>query len=219
MNKTKIVQIYKILSHTQPTFEETDNDWITHGLNSTPFKLLVSVAISTMTHDKRTVKACIALYEKISTPQELIELEDEELATLIKPAAHYNRKTKSLKKMCHQLIEQYDGEIPQTKEELMELSGIGRKCADIMMHFSVGEPSIAVDTHVHRVLNRLGVVNTRSSEETADVINTITPQQYKQHAHEWLIGHGMEICKARAPKCKECALRDWCQYNQTRAIG
>lgn len=215
MDQQKITQIYERLSESQPTFNDTDNEWIAKGLSSTPFKALVSVTISTMTTEKRTIDACTALYERVSTPKQLLELEDEELALLIKPAAHYNRKTKNLKKMCQQLIEKHNGEVPDTRDELLALTGVGRKCTDIMMHFTFSEPTIAVDTHVHRVVNRLGIVHTTLREDTADAINEITPLQFKHHAHEWIIQHGMKICIARKPKCSDCSLTDLCDYYRT----
>lgn len=214
MQQDKIKQIYERLRQTHPTFAETDDAWTKNGLNATPFKALTSVAISAMTIDKRTVAACMALYGKISTPQELLALEDEELATLIKPAAHYNKKTIQLKKMCQQLIDRHDGEVPTTRRELQALTGVGRKCTDIMMHFVFSNSTIAVDTHVHRVVNRLGIVKTTAREKTADVINEITPLFYKKHAHEWLVQHGMKICVARKPKCQDCTLVELCQYER-----
>jgi len=212
MPKKKIRQIYEILSKTYPTFDETDNEWEANGLNSTPFKSLVSVALSTMTTTKRTIKACNALYKTVSEPQDILKLEDDELRSRINSVAHYNRKTKYLKEMCQQLIEKHNGAVPRNKDDLMDLQGVGRKCADILMNFNFGEPTIAVDTHVHRVLNRLGVVNTNAHEKTADKINEITPDKYKEHAHEWLIQHGMNICKARSPKCEGCKLTKLCGY-------
>ncbi|MFC9711543.1 endonuclease III domain-containing protein [Paenibacillus sp. NPDC056933] len=151
-------------------------------------------------------------------PQQLLQLEDEELSSLIKPAAHYNRKTKNLKKMCHQLIERHNGEVPGTRDELLALTGVGRKCTDILMHFTFREPTIAVDIHVHRVVNRLGITHTTSREDTADAINEITPFKFKHHAHEWIIQHGMKICVARKPKCSDCSLTDLCDYYQTEVV-
>lgn len=116
--------------------------------------------------------------------------------------------------MCHQLIERHNGEVPTTRDKLIALTGVGRKCTDIMMHFTFGEPTIAVDTHVHRVANRLGIVKTTLREDTADTINKVTPLKFKYHAHEWFIGQGMNICKARKPNCPKCALTDFCDYYQ-----
>jgi endonuclease-3 len=212
MAKKKIEKVYEKLSNEYEIFAENDNEWEKNGLNSTDFKSLVSVMLSTMTHTKRVIRACNALYDKATTPKEILDLSDDELTELIKPVAHYNRKTKHLKEMCQQLIDNHNGEVPRTEKELLELQGVGRKCADILMNFNFGGDTIAVDTHVHRVLNRLGIVDTKTNEDTADEINRLTPKKYKKHAHEWLIQHGMNICKSRKPKCEECIVSDLCDY-------
>lgn len=216
MDQEKIEKIYEILSKNYPLFDEQNNEWATRGLNSTPFKNLVSVNLSTMTNTKRVIRAAVALFSEISTPQELLQLSDERLTELIKPVAHYNRKTKMLKEMCQQLIEKHDGQVPQTREELLALKGVGRKSVDILMNFTFGSDSIAVDTHVHRVLNRTGIVKTKAAEETANAIQEITPDRYRKHAHEWLIQHGMHTCTARNPKCAECRIYELCEWSDKK---
>ncbi len=214
MAKKNLEKIYEILSDEYNVFAETDNEWDNNGLNSTDFKSLVSVMLSAMTHTKRVVRACNALYEEATTPEQIIALTDEELTEMIRPVAHYNKKTKHLKELCRQVIEEFDGEVPKTKKELMSLQGVGRKTADILMNFNFGGETIAVDTHVHRLLNRLGIVETKSSKETADIIDDITPKEYKKHAHEWLIQHGGNICISRKPKCQECVVYELCEYDE-----
>lgn len=204
--------IYAILSRTYTTFEETDDPWMTNGLSSTPFRSLVSVCLSTMTITTRVVNAAVHLYEKVDSFEGLAALEDDELRKIIKPVAHYNRKTKFVKAMARQIIDQHGGKIPETREELMNLPGVGRKVADIMMNFEFSEDSIAVDTHVLRVLNRLGIIDTQSAQEAADIINDRTPPRFKRHAHEWLIQHGMKICVSRRPKCEDCRLTQHCDW-------
>ncbi|HAK79569.1 MAG TPA: endonuclease III [Runella sp.] len=215
MNPSTITDIYHVLSHTYLTFDETDDEWMTSGISSTPFKSLVSVALSTMTTSKRTIAACKALYTKVATFEDLRDIDEQTLVQCIKSVAHYNRKAKNLKLMAKQIIEKHHGQIPQTKEELLGLAGIGRKCADIMLNFVFEEPSIAVDTHVFRVVNRLGIVHTTTAEATADLLNQLTPNEYKRHAHEWLIQHGMKVCIARKPSCTHCPLTSYCQYFNT----
>jgi endonuclease-3 len=214
MQLDHVEQVYTRLSKTYKIFSENDNEWDKNGLSNTPFKSLVSVKLSTMTNTKRVIKAALALYEEISTPEDLLNLSDEKLVELIKPVAHYNRKAQHLKEMCKQLIEKHNGEVPRTREELIELQGVGRKCVDIMMNFTFNEDAIAVDSHVHRVLNRVGIVNTKNHIETADIINEITPLKFKKHAHEWLIQHGMQVCVALKPQCSECSIADLCKQNQ-----
>ena len=217
MEKKKLTRIYEVLSKTYQIFSENGNDWDANGLSNTPFKSLVSVMLSTMTNTKRVIKAAVALYAKATTPEELLALPDDELTALIKPVAHYNRKTQHLKQMSHQLLDRHHGEVPHTREELMALQGVGRKCTDILMNFTFDQPAIAVDSHVLRVLNRLGVIDTDSAKQAADEINEQTPAKYKQHAHEWLIQHGGKVCVARKPKCEECPLTELCEYYKTHA--
>lgn len=212
ISKRELDAVYGILSRTYTTFEETDDPWMTNGLSSTPFKSLVSVCLSTMTITTRVVNAAVPLYKKVSSFEELAALDDEELRRIIKPVAHYNRKTKLLKSMARMIIDEHGGEIPETREELMALPGVGRKVADIMMNFVFSEDSIAVDTHVLRVLNRLGITDTKSAEEAADTINDMTAPRFKRHAHEWLIQHGMKVCVSRSPKCDQCPLTQHCRY-------
>lgn len=207
-----LAAIYGILCRTYPTFDQTDDPWMTNGLSATPFKSLVSTCLSTMTVTTRVVNACVPLYERISTFEELAEIDDEELRRIIKPVAHYNRKTKLLKNMARRILDEHGGEIPHTREGLMELPGVGQKVADIMLNFVFDEPSIAVDTHVLRVLNRIGVVDTSSANKAADKINAETPPRFKRHAHEWLIQHGMKICVSRTPKCENCPLTRHCDW-------
>lgn len=216
MTAKKIEKIYETLSNTYKIFAENENEWEANGLNSTDFKSLVSVMLSTMTNTKRVIRACIALYEVATTPEEILSLKDEKLIEFIKPVAHYNRKAKHLKEMSQQIIDRHHGEVPRTESELMALQGVGRKCTDIMMNFNFGGDTIAVDSHVHRVLNRLGVVSTTKNEQTADEINMLTPKNYKKHAHEWLIQHGMNICVARNPKCAECTISSFCDYYKNK---
>lgn len=209
-SSNEIAQIYEILSQTYPTFENTDDPWMTNGLSSTPFKSLVSVCLSTMTITKRVVNACVPLYQRVSNFEELLALDDDELRQIIKPVAHYNRKTVNLKLMARQIIELHNGNIPETREELMKLQGVGRKVTDIMLNFVFSKDTIAVDTHVLRVLNRLKIIATDSAEDAAVKINLITPTFYKKHEHEWLMQHGMKVCTARKPKCSECCVNQFC---------
>lgn len=210
LDDLKIEKIYYRLKETYPIFK--DNDWAFNPTRNTPFQSLVSVTLSAMTNSNRLVQACQGLFAEVSTPEELLALSDDHLRDLIRPVAHYNRKTIQLKEMCQQLLDRHEGEVPSTREELLALKGVGRKSVDIIMNFTFGEETIAVDTHVHRVLNRLGLVKTNTPLETADVVTEVTPKKFRKHAHEWLVLHGMETCSARSPKCGICAVQDLCEY-------
>lgn len=181
-------------------------------IHADPFASLVGVMLSAQTKDEMTAKACKQLFEVATTPQQILNLSDDELRERIKPAGMYNTKTKNLKKMATQLVELHNGEVPKTREKLMALAGIGRKSTDIMMRFVYHEGAIAVDTHVHRLSNRLGLVNTQSADVTADYLAENTPDKYKMSAHEWFINYGKYVCKARSPLCDRCIFTDLCDY-------
>jgi endonuclease-3 len=181
-------------------------------IHADPFRSLVGVVLSAQTKDEMTAKACTNLFGITDTPEGILELSDERLKECIKPVGMYNNKTKNIKKMCQQIIERHNGQVPKTREELMALAGVGRKSTDIMMRFVYHEGAIAVDTHVHRLSNRLGLINTTSADVTADYLAENTPEQYKMSAHEWFINYGKYVCKARSPNCHQCIFTDVCDY-------
>lgn len=180
------------------------------------FRSLVGVVLSAQTQDSRTHRACVQLFEKVTKPQDILSLSLDELTDLIRPVGMYNTKARNLKIMCEQLIDRHGGLVPSTREELMALQGVGRKSVDIMMRFVYNQPAIAVDTHVHRLCNRLGVADTKSYDKTAEILEAHTPDEHRWRAHEWLIEHGKHVCKSRKPRCPECMLRDLCDHNKSQ---
>ena len=184
-----------------------------------PFTSLVGVMLSAQTRDEMTAKACEQLFAVAKTPHEILALTDDRLRELIRPVGMYNTKTKNLKKMCQQIIETYNGQVPKTRQELMTLAGVGRKSTDIMMRFVYHEDAIAVDTHVHRLVNRLVLFRSKSANETADYLAENTADKYKMNAHEWFINYGKYVCKARSPDCDRCAFTDICDYFKNNARG
>ena len=204
----KLIQVYKLFDQIdpRPTFENIK-------VHRNPYKSLVSVLLSSQTRDEQTAKATKALFELAVNPQQMLKLSDNKIREAIKPVSFYNRKTEYIKKMSQELLDIYDGEVPQTRTELMKLTGIGRKSADIMLRFSFGQPAIAVDTHVHRVVNRLGLAKTNNADQTAVFLEKNTPEEYKWKAHEWLIQHGKYTCKAVGkPLCGSCPFQSMCDY-------
>ena len=196
----KIDEVYRRFSQFYPPSSRFVPE---SKIHADPFASLVGVMLSAQTRDEMTAKACNQL---------LLDLSDDELRELIRPVGMYNTKTKNLKRMCQQLIERHNGSVPKTREELMALSGVGRKSTDIMMRFVYHEGAIAVDTHVHRLSNRLGLVNTPSADVTADFLAANTDDKYKMSAHEWFINYGKYVCSARSPKCDRCMFTDICDY-------
>jgi len=180
------------------------------------FRSLVGVTLSAQTRDERTAEACANLFAVATTAQEILDLDIEELKKLIRSAGMYNNKAKNLKAMSQQLLERHGGVVPNDRRALMKLAGVGRKSTDIMMRFVFQEPAIAVDTHVHRISNRLGIAQTRSEHKTAEVLERDTPDQYRWGAHEWLIQQGKYVCRARNPQCDQCMLADLCDYHNSK---
>ena len=211
----KLIEVYKI-------FDEIDPKPIFDNIkvHRSPYKSLVSVLLSSQTRDEQTAKATKALFELAVTPEQMLKLSDNKLRNAIKPVSFYNRKTEYIKKMSQELLDIYNGEVPQTRTELMKLTGIGRKSADIMLRFSFGQPAIAVDTHVHRVVNRLGLTKTNNADQTANFLEENTPEEYKWKAHEWLIKHGKYTCKAVGkPLCGQCPLQSLCDTHKEKSNG
>lgn len=174
------------------------------------FRSLVSCMLSAQSPDAQTKLASDALFARATTPSAILALGDEELKALIKPAGLYNMKAKNIRAMCRHLLEHLDGEVPATREGMMALPGVGRKCADIMLRFVYDQPVIAVDTHVHRVCNRLGLARGKTDAQTARHLEARTPQRYLHDGHMALINHGKRVCRARNPNCATCQLADLC---------
>lgn len=178
------------------------------------FRALVACLLSAQSRDANTAKAKNALFKLADTPRGILALDDEAIAKAIKPAGLYNMKTRNLNKLCAYLIEEHDEVVPRDRAGLMKLPGIGRKCADIMLSFSFGEAVIAVDTHVHRVCNRLGLARGKTEAETARSLEARAPDWAKADGHLWILDFGKQTCRSRAPKCPTCKLNDLCRYHR-----
>lgn len=180
------------------------------------FRALVACLLSAQSHDTNTAKAKNALFRLADTPHGILALGDKEIAAAIKPAGLYNIKTRRVKALCRALIDEHSGVVPKDRERLLKLPGIGRKCADIMLLFSFGEATIAVDTHVHRVCNRTGLASGKIEAQTAVDLEARAPDWAKRQGHMWLLEFGKRTCTARAPKCPSCFLNDVCESRQDR---
>ncbi len=177
-----------------------------------PFRSVVSCILSAQSLDRNTAAATNALFALIGTPDELLALPDETLAQAIKPCGLYNMKTRNLKKLARALIEEHDRAVPQTREALMRLPGVGRKCADIVLSFTFDADVIAVDTHVNRVANRTGLTDEPTADKTAHALVERAPPWAQRDGHFWLIQFGKAVCRSRAPRCETCFLNDLCLY-------
>ncbi|MBM7560304.1 endonuclease III [Marinitoga litoralis] len=176
------------------------------------FELLIAVMLSAQTTDNQVNKVTPKLFEKYKTPEDFAKLETEELEKYIKGVGLYKTKSKNIIKTAKILVEKYNGKIPETREELIKLPGVGRKTANVILSVAFGKDAIAVDTHVFRVANRIGLANSKDERGTEEDLMKVIPKELWGKAHHWLIFHGRNTCKARNPKCAECPIKDYCDY-------
>ena len=176
------------------------------------FRSCVSCMLSAQSLDRNTAKAARQLFALARTPEEMLALDERDIAEAIRPCGLYNMKARNIRAFCSALLEQHDGHVPDTREGLMALPGIGRKCADIVLSFTFGKDVIAVDTHVHRVCNRIGLTDAKTADKTAAQLEERSPGWALHDGHFWLIQFGKRVCTARAPKCETCSVSDMCLY-------
>ncbi len=181
-----------------------------------PWQHLVAIMLSAQSTDKQVDEVLPALYARFDTVEDVAEANVEEIESYIRSIGIYKNKAKNMKKCCTQLSREYGSVVPSTREELMKLSGIGRKTANLYMANELGIPEITVDTHVHRVSNRLGWVNSKNVLQTEKQLQVVLPKKYWIPINILLIRHGRALCKARKPECDRCFLNKHCEYYKNR---
>jgi endonuclease-3 len=178
----------------------------------TPFHLLLAVILSAQCTDKRINMVTPALFERFPNPEDLAASTEEEVFEYIKSVTFPNNKSRSLVKAARVLVEEFGGEMPSDIDNLMKLPGVGRKTANVMLSVVWNKAAMAVDTHVFRVSNRIGLTNKSPNPlATEKTLMKYIPEEYVARAHHWLILHGRYVCKARKPDCLNCAIRDYCK--------
>jgi endonuclease-3 len=177
-----------------------------------PYTLLVAVILSAQATDTGVNKATEKLFKIADTPEKMLTLGEDGLREYIKTIGLFNNKAKAIIAMSRALIEQHGGKVPDNREALEKLPGVGRKTANVVLNSAFGEPTIAVDTHVFRVANRTGLAPGKSPLDVERALEARVPKKYARFAHHWLILHGRYVCIARKPKCPECVVRDLCEY-------
>ena len=211
MNAAKRRQIYERLAASipEPTTE----------LNyRSPFELLVAVVLSAQATDVGVNKATAGLFKAANTPEAMLALGEARLREHIKSIGLFNTKAKNIYRTCAILVEQHGGAVPMDRESLEALPGVGRKTANVILNTAFGQPTIAVDTHIFRLSNRTGLAPGKDVRAVEDRLVRVTPREFRQNAHHWLILHGRYVCKARKPECPRCVIADLCDFtNKTTA--
>jgi endonuclease-3 len=178
----------------------------------TPFELLVAVVLSAQATDKSVNLATRKLYKAASTPAAIAELGAAGLEPYIQTIGLFRTKAKNVARLAEILRDEHGGEVPASREALEALPGVGRKTANVVLNIAFGQPTIAVDTHIFRVANRTGLAPGKNVDEVEQRLLRVTPPEFLQHAHHWLILHGRYVCKARTPECWRCPVPDLCDY-------
>ncbi len=205
MNREKRTEIFRRLQAENPT--------PTTELNyTTPFELLVAVLLSAQATDKGVNKATSKLFPVANTPASILALGVEELKQYIKTIGLFNTKAENLIKTCTILIKEHHSVIPQTREALEKLPGVGRKTANVILNTAFGQPTLAVDTHIFRISNRTKIAPGKNVLEVELGLLKFIPKEYLLNAHHWLILHGRYVCIARKPRCEACIIEDLCEF-------
>ncbi|PPD34538.1 MAG: endonuclease III [Methylomonas sp.] len=207
MNKQIRLAIFDRLAANTP--EPT-----TELIYSTPFELLIAVVLSAQATDKGVNKATEKLFPVANTPQAILDLGLDGLKAHIKTIGLFNSKAANIIKLCETLLSQHLGEVPQTREALEALAGVGRKTANVILNTAFGHPTIAVDTHIFRVSNRTGLAPGKNVLEVENKLEKTVPAHHKKDAHHLLILHGRYVCIARKPRCPGCCIADLCEFKQ-----
>jgi len=205
MNKSQVRAVFEHLRSIEPE-PKTELNY------SSDFELLTSVLLSAQATDVGVNKACAKLYPVANTPQAILDLGLEQLESYISSIGLYHSKAKHLMRTCDILVTQHDGKIPNTRQALEALPGVGRKTANVVLNILFNEPTLAVDTHIFRVSNRMGLAEGQTPLNVGKGLLKVIPQEFLLHAHHWLILHGRYTCTARKPKCHLCAVSEHCQW-------
>ncbi len=204
----RIKSVMEILVGKYPSHEKTTLNRMRDKPDA--FKILISCLLSLRTQDKNTEKASNRLFAVADTPEKIITLSDNELENLIFSSGHYKKKARTLKHVSKVLLGQFKGRVPQTKEELMSIKGIGPKTANIVLAFAFGKDALPIDTHCHRIPNRLGWIETKTPEQTEIELSQLLPKEYWKDFNAIFVQFGQTICKSISPLCSQCPIEKYC---------
>jgi endonuclease-3 len=206
--KDKIKAIMEILIEKYPSHDKTTLNKMRDKPD--PFKMLISCLLSLRTQDKNTEKASNRLFAVAVTPQQILSLSDKKLEELIFSSGHYKKKARTLKHVSKEILERFHNEVPSTREELMSIKGIGPKTANIVLAFAYGRSVLPIDTHCHRIPNRLGWIRTKTPEQTEKELGKVLPKEYWTDFNAIFVQFGQTICKPISPLCSQCPISQFC---------
>jgi len=209
MDLEQFIEVISILEQEYPKWDAPAKRFES-GYNRNPFTILCSTLLSFRTKDEVTLQAIQRLSQVANTPSDMLKLTPKEIEKLIYPVGFYRKKAKSLHSVAKELIDRFDGVVPNTIEELLSIKGVGVKTAQIVLESAFYQDIVAVDTHLHRILNMWQFIDTKSPEESAKVLNQKLPNKYKKGLNRLLVSFGQTICKPNYPECQNCPVRRYC---------
>ena len=206
INIDKIVEILQNANQQRSEFVNLMEEF------RNPYLVLIACILSLRTNDKTTYPATLRMLELAKTPQEMMNISEDDLANAIYPVGFYKNKAKQIIELSKTIVEKLNGKVPDTIENLIKFNGVGRKTANLVLAKGFGIPAICVDVHVHRIFNRIGYVNTKTPDETEFALREKLPQKYWLDINTLMVTHGQNVCKPTKPKCDECPIREYCEF-------
>jgi len=211
MATKKFSEIFKILK------KKYKSDFFIDANTKNPFRILISCILSLRTKDEVTLPATERLFKVAKTPSQLAKLPNKKIEQLIYPTGFYKKKSENIKQISNILIKKYNSKVPKTQNELLSIKGVGLKTANLVLSKAYNIPAICVDTHVHRISNRLGWVKTKTPNETEAELSKILPKKFWRDINYMFVMHGKETCKPRGPKCSRCSILEYCEFGKTQS--
>lgn len=209
MKPSDIHKIVEVLTEETPKWDVPIVTLVAES-SKDPFKVLISTVLSLRTKDETTAQASRCLFKLADNPVDMLKLSEKEIIDAIYPAGFYKTKAKNIKSICKDLIEKYDGKVPDDIDELLKFKGVGRKTANLVVTLGYDKPGICVDTHVHRISNRFGYLKTKTPDETEMVLRKKLPKEYWIEYNNLLVSFGQHLCRPISPKCSECPVEKYC---------
>jgi endonuclease-3 len=212
MEVAEFLEVLDILETNIP--KDSPSNILKNSFRRTPYTILMATLLSLRTKDENTARVCKRLFVMANTPQQMLEISIEELEQMVKPTGMYRKKAGILQEVSQTLIDRFDSTVPSTKSELLSIKGVGEKTANIVLNNAFGIPTIAVDTHVHRIPNMLGFIETKTEKETTKVLCEKVPKEYWNRLNFTIVSFGQTVCLPRSPKCDVCPIVSYCYHIQ-----
>jgi len=209
MEVKEFLEVVDILQGQIP--KDSPSNILKNSFKRTPYTILMATLLSLRTKDENTAKVCAKLFLIAKTPQEMLDIELSILEEIVKPTGMYRKKAETLKSVSDELIQRFNSKVPSTKQELLSLKGVGEKTANIVLNNAFNIPTIAVDTHLHRIPNLLNFINTKNEKETLKELERLIPKEYWSRLNFTIVSFGQTVCLPRNPKCDVCPIYKYCK--------